>query len=240
MASAESTKGLSLEQMRDAIATLSSPDRIESPFGTLNFFDGVPTPETVTTIYDALDLMRGIEVFLNGVPGASLDAKRRGMRSVGITSPHVIGYTDPRANSGALGLTTNTETTYGTTFYIRSVSTMRPARAPVNRGRNAVESRERHGRPAPYAWTWSAPTALSISRGVGGADSPGFVRRLGSIRCAAARWLLQSSRTCCAGRARGRNRRKSGSARNSARLGFVRHFFAVVRRLWLCRCAVPA
>jgi hypothetical protein len=76
----------------------------------------VPTPETVSTIYDALDLMRGIEVFLNGLPGASLVAMRRGLRSIGITSPQVIGYTDPRANSGALFLTPNTETTYGTTF----------------------------------------------------------------------------------------------------------------------------
>src|SRR3954462_238529 len=107
---------LSPEQMREAITTLSSPDRVQSPFGTLDFFDGVPTPETVTTIYDALDLMRGIEVFLNGVPGASLVAMRRGMRSIGITSPQIIGYTDPRANSGALFLTPNTETTYGTTF----------------------------------------------------------------------------------------------------------------------------
>src|SRR4051812_21065399 len=60
--------------------------------------------------------MRGIEVFLNGLPGASLVAMRRGLRSIGITSPQVIGYTDPRANSGALFPTPNTETTYGTTF----------------------------------------------------------------------------------------------------------------------------
>ena len=34
-------------------------------------------PETVTRVYDALDLMRGIEVFLNAVPGASLVAMRQ-------------------------------------------------------------------------------------------------------------------------------------------------------------------
>ena len=91
MAFAASTESLSTEQIQQAIATLSSPDRVESPFGALDFFDGVPTPETVTTIYDALDLMRGIEVFLNGVPGASLVAMRRGLRSIGITSPQVAG-----------------------------------------------------------------------------------------------------------------------------------------------------
>ena len=44
--------------------------------------------------------MRGIDVFLNAVPGASLVAMRHGLRSVGITSPRIVGYTEPRANSG--------------------------------------------------------------------------------------------------------------------------------------------
>jgi hypothetical protein len=108
--------GLSPEQMRKAIASLSSNDHVESPFGSLEFFDGVPKPETVSTVYDALDLMRGIEVFLNAIPGASLVGMRRGLRSAGVTSPRVIGITDPRANSNSLFLTPNTETTYGTTF----------------------------------------------------------------------------------------------------------------------------
>jgi hypothetical protein len=49
----------------------------------MRFFDGVPLPETVATNYDALDLIRGIEVFLNCIPGASLVAMRRGFRSTG-------------------------------------------------------------------------------------------------------------------------------------------------------------
>lgn len=105
------TPGMSAEQMQEAIASLSTPDTIETPFGRLDFFDGVPRPTTVTAVYDALDLMRGIEVFLNCVPGASLVAMRRGFRASGVTSGRVIGLTDPRANSGSLFLTPNTETT---------------------------------------------------------------------------------------------------------------------------------
>jgi hypothetical protein len=104
------------EQMKEEIDRLSSPEVIESPFGTFEMFDGVPRPATVSTIYDALDLMRGLEVFLNAVPGASLVAMRRGFRKIGITSPRVIGLSDPCANSRGLALTPNTETTYGTTF----------------------------------------------------------------------------------------------------------------------------
>jgi hypothetical protein len=102
--------------MQDEIAKVSSPDQLETPFGELNFFDGVPTPESVATIYDSLDLLRGIDVFLNSVPGASLVAMRRGFRSVGLASGDVIGFTDPRGNSGGIFLTPNTETTYGSTF----------------------------------------------------------------------------------------------------------------------------
>ena len=112
----EQPAGLTPAEVQATIATLASPDVVVSPFGALRFFDGVPLPDTVTTIYDALDLIRGIDVFLNCVPGASLVAFRRGIRSIGITSPQVIGYSDPRANSMGLGLTPNTETTYGTTM----------------------------------------------------------------------------------------------------------------------------
>jgi hypothetical protein len=34
-------------------------------------------------------------------PGASLVAMRNGFRSIGLTEPNQIGYTEPRANSGS-------------------------------------------------------------------------------------------------------------------------------------------
>lgn len=108
--------GLTSEQMRQEISRLSTPDVLESPFGQLNFSDGVPTSETVSTIYDALDLLRGIDAFLNCMPGASLVALRRGLRSTGVDSPRVIGSADPHANSRMLLLTANTVTPYGSTF----------------------------------------------------------------------------------------------------------------------------
>jgi hypothetical protein len=116
MPPSQSTSGLSADQMRAAIASLSSTDRIDSPFGTLSFFDGVPSAETVDVIYDALDLIRGIDVFLNCLPGASVFALRRGLRSIGVETPAFIAYTDPSADSVGLASTANTETTYGTTF----------------------------------------------------------------------------------------------------------------------------
>ena len=99
--------------VRESIAV---PDVITSPFGDLTFFDGVPSLESVETIYDLLDLIRGIEVYLNTIPGASLVAMRAGFRSVGVDGSRVLGYTAPRANSASFFLTANTETTYGSMF----------------------------------------------------------------------------------------------------------------------------
>ncbi|MBQ0986226.1 hypothetical protein KBZ10_17240 [Streptomyces sp. F63] len=98
----------------DTLTSIRSPDRLETVFGTMDFFDGMPLPDTVTRSYDALDLLRGIEVFLNCVPGASMVAMRRGLRAIGIDS-HTIGCLVPRCTSAPLVLTANTETTYGMT-----------------------------------------------------------------------------------------------------------------------------
>ncbi|XVU26743.1 DUF1254 domain-containing protein [Actinoplanes sp. CA-054009] len=97
-------------------ASIAVPDRLDSPVGELGFFDGVPDLGSVDKIYDLLDLTRAIEVYLNTVPGASLVAMRKGFRQVGLDGVGMIGYTEPRANSGSLFLTPNTETTYGSAF----------------------------------------------------------------------------------------------------------------------------
>ncbi|WP_328475284.1 DUF1254 domain-containing protein [Actinoplanes sp. NBC_00393] len=97
-------------------AAVAVPDQLESPLGKLSFFDGVPSLDSIDTIYDLLDLNRAIEVYLNTIPGASLVAMRNGFRSVGLDGIGAVGYTAPRANSGSLFLTPNTETTYGSAF----------------------------------------------------------------------------------------------------------------------------
>ena len=106
----------SAEVTVEQIAALSSPDRVESPFGELRFFDGMPLPDTVEKSYDILDLLHGVEVFLNAMPGASMLAMRTGFRSIGIDASNTLGYTDPRADSAQVMLTANTVTTYGTNY----------------------------------------------------------------------------------------------------------------------------
>jgi hypothetical protein len=98
------------------IEAISMPGHVQTPLGGLSFFDGLPDDATVTAAFDALDLVRAVEVYLNTIPGASLVALRAGLRSAGVDGPRRFGYTDPRASSAAFYLTPNTETTYGSTF----------------------------------------------------------------------------------------------------------------------------
>ncbi len=57
----------------DIPAEITTPDKVETRLGTLNFFDGLPDEATVEKVYDNLDFMRGVEVFLNTPPGQATD-----------------------------------------------------------------------------------------------------------------------------------------------------------------------
>ena len=56
----------------DEIRAISTPDRVPTSIGELDFFDGVPSGATAELAYDYLDRARGVEVFLNAMPGASV------------------------------------------------------------------------------------------------------------------------------------------------------------------------
>jgi hypothetical protein len=91
---------------------IMTPDTVETRLGTLKFFDGLPTRETSQKVYDNLDFMRGVEVFLNFVPAASLEAMRRGVAELGATTSNQIVIMDQLLDSNALFLTGNTDTVY--------------------------------------------------------------------------------------------------------------------------------
>jgi len=91
---------------------IMTPDNVETSIGTLNFFDGVPTQETVEIVYDNLDRMRGVEAFLNAMPGASVYALVKGQQSLGAVANHQVAITEQLMDSNPLFLTANTSTLY--------------------------------------------------------------------------------------------------------------------------------
>jgi len=90
---------------------ITTPDTVNTRLGTLKFFDGYPDAETVQKVYDNLDFIRGVEVFLNTMPGASLYAMREGLKGVGINNS-TVGISETLLDSKSLFLTPNTETVY--------------------------------------------------------------------------------------------------------------------------------
>ena len=85
---------------------------MDTRIGTLEFTDGFPTQSTADLLYDHLDFLRGVEVFLSCVPAASLEAMRIGMEEVGVTACHQVGILDRLLDSTPLFLTGNTDTVY--------------------------------------------------------------------------------------------------------------------------------
>ena len=63
--------------------SISTPNALNTRIGPLQFNHGRPSPKTAEQLYDHLDFVRAVDVFLNALPGASLAAMRRGQRSMG-------------------------------------------------------------------------------------------------------------------------------------------------------------
>jgi hypothetical protein len=62
---------------------IMTPDTVSTRIGDLKFFDGMPTADTVQKVYDNLDLIRGTEAFLNGIPATSIEGIRLGFADIG-------------------------------------------------------------------------------------------------------------------------------------------------------------
>lgn len=91
---------------------IRTPDQVDTRIGRLEFFDGFPTDETTRTVYDHLDFLRGVQVFLDFIPAASMEAVRRGLVAMGARSPHQLLIFDGLMDSNPLFLTGNTDTVY--------------------------------------------------------------------------------------------------------------------------------
>lgn len=91
---------------------ITTPDRVDTRLGPLEFDDGIPTHDTAAALFDHLDFLRGVEAFLSCVPAASLEAMHLGMREIGLDACHKVAIADALLDSNPLFLTGNTDTVY--------------------------------------------------------------------------------------------------------------------------------
>lgn len=101
-----------MKMTTDIPGGISSPNIIESEqLGTLEFFDGVPQPETEEKVYDYIDLVNAIDAYTNGIHIASMEAIKNGILSFGPENQTAIIFED-LMDSKALFLTANTTSVY--------------------------------------------------------------------------------------------------------------------------------
>ena len=91
---------------------LLTPDKVETDLlGDLEFFDGMPSESTVQKSFDFLDLSRGVETFLNGMPATSIYAMLEGLKEAGL-KPGDLGIFGELMDARTLFLTAQSTTPY--------------------------------------------------------------------------------------------------------------------------------
>ena len=100
----------------ETLKSISIPDKVDTSIGKLEFFDGVPTDSTVETVYDNLDRMRGMEVFIDNVGAVSMNSVHTGLNNAGSKGANKIAVFEQLMDSQTLVVTANTSTLYAYTF----------------------------------------------------------------------------------------------------------------------------
>ncbi len=91
--------------------SITTPDRVESRIGRLEFKDGVPTMETAEKVRDTLDFTRALNVFNNSYRGASAYAIGKGFQSIGAGDNTIVIFSE-LMDAKSLFLTANADTVY--------------------------------------------------------------------------------------------------------------------------------
>ena len=92
--------------------SVTTADTVQTEsLGTLEFFDGMPSPQTLDKVYDNLDLARAVTVYLDAIPITSLHAMFQGQRDAGMKVGEV-GIFENLMDADTLFLTANTTVIY--------------------------------------------------------------------------------------------------------------------------------
>ncbi|MGB5202380.1 MAG: hypothetical protein WBR56_21030, partial [Sedimenticolaceae bacterium] len=62
---------------------ITTPAKVETPIGTLEFFDGIPIGDTKDAVYDYMDRARAVQVYVSTIPAVSTYSLLQGSRDVG-------------------------------------------------------------------------------------------------------------------------------------------------------------
>jgi hypothetical protein len=101
-----------IAQAAEIPSALITPDKLESPLGTLEFKDGAPSKETADKVYDYLDQMHAVEAFVNAYQGASVASVFKGFNENGVPDNTTALIWSELMDAKSLFLTANADTIY--------------------------------------------------------------------------------------------------------------------------------
>lgn len=90
---------------------ITTPDKVDTRLGTLEFKDGAPSKATLEKVYDNLDFTHGFEAFVNTMQGVSIAALHKGFQSIGVKDNEVLIFSE-LMDAKSLFLTANADTIY--------------------------------------------------------------------------------------------------------------------------------
>ena len=88
---------------------VAAPDTVETRFGTLRFFDGVPDVTSTEKIYDNLDFQRAVQAYLLALPVVNQVANRNAILALGPANTTVPIW-ETMVDSRTVELTANDNT----------------------------------------------------------------------------------------------------------------------------------
>ena len=91
------------------VRAISTPDRVETRIGALEFRGGAPSAETVAKVYDNLDFTHAFDTFLNTFQSVNMNAAHKGFRSIGVKDNEILVFSR-LMNAKSLFLTANADT----------------------------------------------------------------------------------------------------------------------------------
>jgi len=90
---------------------ITTPDKVDTRLGTLNFKDGAPSAETASKIYDNLDFTHAFDAFVNTFQGVNMAAARKGFLDIGVKDNEILVFSE-LMDAKSLFLTANADTVY--------------------------------------------------------------------------------------------------------------------------------
>lgn len=95
---------------------ITTPAKVESAIGTLEFFDGIPIGDTKDKVYDYVDRARAVQIYISMMPAVSTYSLLQGSKDVGMGESNQVLIWEQLGDSKSQVLTYNNTALYTWSF----------------------------------------------------------------------------------------------------------------------------